>query len=89
MSLADKDCVPASPGTPPLSRAAMEPMLEELGMGWAVNQAGHLKCLYQFPDFKAALGFANKVGALAEEAPSSARMGVACPGPSGNRQTGG
>ncbi len=67
MSLADKDCVPASPGTPPLSRAAMEPMLEELGMGWAVNQAGHLKCLYQFPDFKAALGFANKVGALAEE----------------------
>ena len=62
MGLADKDCVPATPGTPPISRSAMEPLLEELGLGWAVNQAGHLKCLYQFAGLQAGFEFCQRVG---------------------------
>jgi 4a-hydroxytetrahydrobiopterin dehydratase len=50
---------------PPHEIAAL---LTELGHGWTLNQAGHLEHSFGFPDFKAALHFANQVGAVAEEA---------------------
>ena len=67
MSLADKECVPPGPGSAPITRAGMASLLADLGVGWAVNHAGHLKRLYQFADFKKALAFANGVGDLAED----------------------
>ena len=67
MSLADRECVPPGPGADPITRAGVSSLLADLGVGWAVNQAGHLKCLYQFADFKKALAFANGVGDLAED----------------------
>ncbi len=39
----------------------------ELDAGWALNEAGHLLRSYEFRDFAAALAFANRVGAIAEE----------------------
>ena len=34
---------------------------------WKVVNEHHIVCGYTFPDFKSALDFVNKVGALAEE----------------------
>ena len=35
--------------------------------GWDVVNEHHLHRIYKFPDFKQALDFVNKVGAIAEE----------------------
>jgi 4a-hydroxytetrahydrobiopterin dehydratase len=35
--------------------------------GWDVVNEHHLHRVYKFPDFKQALAFVNKVGAIAEE----------------------
>ena len=66
MKLADKECVPAEAGTPPLGRNHVEKLLQELGGAWLLNEPGHLKCLFQFSDFKSSMAFANGVGDLAE-----------------------
>jgi 4a-hydroxytetrahydrobiopterin dehydratase len=67
MGLADQQCVPCRGGVPPLPRERIERLLAELGAGWAVNAAGHLLRAYEFRDFAAALEFANRVGAIAEQ----------------------
>ena len=67
MGLADRDCTPALTGSPALGRNAIESLLGELGGSWLLNEPGHLKCLFQFTDFKGAMAFANGVGDLAEE----------------------
>ena len=41
-------------------------MLAQLGLGWQLNQEGHLERLYSFKNFAQALEFANRVGAIAE-----------------------
>jgi 4a-hydroxytetrahydrobiopterin dehydratase len=68
-SLADKTCVPCRGGVPPLKGselAAMGAQLPEFAQ-WNVVDEHHLVRLYKFPDFKSALDFVNRVGALAED----------------------
>ena len=65
-SLADKQCVPCRGGVPPLDTEAQERLLAELDHGWRVVQGHHLEKEYRCRDFRAALAFANQVGALAE-----------------------
>ena len=65
--LAQKQCVPCRGDTPPLPADQRDRLLEELGGGWEVQQGHHLHKLYTFENFVDALGFANRVGAVAEE----------------------
>jgi 4a-hydroxytetrahydrobiopterin dehydratase len=67
MALADQQCIPCRGGVPPLPRARTDALLTELEAGWALNSAGHLSRDYEFKDFAAALEFANRVGAIAEQ----------------------
>ena len=68
-SLADKTCVPCKGGVPPLKGkelAAIHRQLPE-SANWNIAHEHHLVRSYKFPDFKSALAFVNRVGALAEE----------------------
>lgn len=63
--LADRKCQPCEGGVPPLEPEMVNRYLEQLN-GWTVTD-GHLTKDYKFPDFLAAMAFANRVGMLAEE----------------------
>ena len=63
--LASKSCVPCRGGVPPLSMDVASRLMEQLN-GWAFEQ-GHLAKSYAFNDFKGALEFVNRIGAIAEE----------------------
>jgi 4a-hydroxytetrahydrobiopterin dehydratase len=65
-TLAQKECVPCKGGVPPLQAEAVGRLLQELGGGWQVIGNHHLEKTYRFPDFRAALAFTNRVGAMAE-----------------------
>lgn len=68
--LANQKCVPCKGGVQPLDEAALATLLERLGQdgnGWRVVGGHHLEKEYAFPDFVSALGFVNRVGAVAEE----------------------
>lgn len=65
--LASKQCVPCRGGVPPLTEGEIGPLLEQLATGWKVVGAHHLEREWGFRDFKEALDFTNKLGALAEE----------------------
>ncbi|MFQ5351303.1 MAG: 4a-hydroxytetrahydrobiopterin dehydratase [Thermoanaerobaculia bacterium] len=65
--LASRNCVPCKGGTPPLAGAELEALGRQLGGGWRVVDGHHLEKLYRFPNFREALAFTNRVGALAEE----------------------
>jgi 4a-hydroxytetrahydrobiopterin dehydratase len=66
MSLADRKCVPCRGGVPPLEEARSLVLLDELGEGWSLNEAGHLERSYKCANFVTALAFANEIGAIAE-----------------------
>jgi 4a-hydroxytetrahydrobiopterin dehydratase len=66
MSLAEKHCVPCRGGVPALKGEALEPLKAQL-TGWQVVDEHHLLKSYSFPDFRSALDFVNKAGAVAEE----------------------
>lgn len=64
--LAEKTCVPCRGGVPPLKG----PELENLGgqlPTWKIVNEHHIARGFKFPDFRQALAFVDKVGALAEE----------------------
>ena len=65
-SLAEKTCVPCRGGVPPLKGEALQALARQVE-GWQVVNEHHLAKTFRFPDFRAALAFVNKVGALAEE----------------------
>lgn len=67
MSLADNQCIPCRGGVPPVEPEKARGLLEQLDQGWAFNSKGHLEREYSFKNFAEALGFVNKVGAIAEE----------------------
>ena len=67
MDLSSKQCVPCRGGVPPLSAEEYEPLLEELDAGWEVVAGHHLRKEFRFKDFKEALDFVVRLGALAEE----------------------
>ena len=65
--LASKTCVPCRGGVPALKGEEVESLLRLLDEGWKVINEHHLEKNYAFPDFKEALAFTNRVGAVAEE----------------------
>jgi 4a-hydroxytetrahydrobiopterin dehydratase len=65
-SLAAKTCVPCRGGTPALKGKELEVLHQQVPQ-WKVINEHHLTRAYTFPDFKRALDFVNRVGALAEE----------------------
>ena len=66
MSLADKHCVPCKGGVPPLKGEQLEQMKTQV-TGWQVVDQHHLVKTYTFPDFRTALDFVNRAGAIAEQ----------------------
>ena len=66
MSLADKTCIPCRGGVPPLKGAALDALKTQLP-DWEVVDEHHLHKVFRFADFKQALDFVNRAGAIAEE----------------------
>jgi len=64
--LADKKCVPCRGGVPPVQGQELQDLLKSVPEWNAINEH-HLTRQFKFPDFKQALDFVNRVGALAEE----------------------
>ncbi len=64
--LADKTCIPCRGGVPPLKGNELEKVHKQVPQ-WQVVNEHHLQRAFRFPDFKHALDFVNRVGALAEE----------------------
>jgi 4a-hydroxytetrahydrobiopterin dehydratase len=68
VDLSGKKCVPCCDvGADPLKGKALEGLLETLSSDWKVIEDHHLERSFKFKNFKEALAFVNKVGALAEE----------------------
>jgi 4a-hydroxytetrahydrobiopterin dehydratase len=65
-NLADKHCVPCRGGVPPLKGEELQKYAEQVS-GWKVMEGHHLSKAFLFPDFKQALEFVNRAGAVAEE----------------------
>ena len=66
MELAEKRCVPCRGGVPPLTHEEIGRLLPEIPE-WQAENDHHLVRTYTFPDFKTALDFVNRAGAVAEE----------------------
>ena len=66
--LAGKTCVPCRGGVPPLKGKELAKVHQQLPQSshWKVINEHHVTRAFIFPDFKQALDFVNKVGALAE-----------------------
>ena len=64
--LASKTCVPCKGGVPPLTGKELENLAKQVPQ-WKVVDGHHLTRAFTFPDFRQALAFVNKVGAIAEE----------------------
>jgi 4a-hydroxytetrahydrobiopterin dehydratase len=63
----NKKCIPCEEGTKPLAPEEYEAYLHEELAGWSIADEKFLEKEYKFEDFKAALAFINKVGALSEQ----------------------
>jgi 4a-hydroxytetrahydrobiopterin dehydratase len=66
MALAEQHCVPCKGGIPPLAGTELERLAREVP-DWQVVNAHHLARSFAFPDFRSALDFVNRVGAIAEQ----------------------
>jgi 4a-hydroxytetrahydrobiopterin dehydratase len=68
-ALSDKTCVPCRGGVPPLKGKELDDIYHQLPehTQWTAVNEHHIVRGYQFPDFRSALAFVNKVGELAEE----------------------
>lgn len=64
--LASKKCVPCKGGVPPLTGKELEELSKQVPQ-WKVIDGHHISRVFTFPDFKQALSFVNKAGAIAEE----------------------
>ncbi len=65
MDLAKRECVPCRGDVPPLQAAEIEKLIGELD-DWKAIDEHHLKKSYAFKDFRGALDFVHRTGALAE-----------------------
>jgi 4a-hydroxytetrahydrobiopterin dehydratase len=65
--LAKLKCVPCRDGAPRLRGKELEIWGQQLDRGWKTIGEHHLEKSYSFEDFKQALDFTNRVGAIAEE----------------------
>ncbi|HZK10109.1 MAG TPA: 4a-hydroxytetrahydrobiopterin dehydratase [Clostridia bacterium] len=64
--LLEKKCIPCSIGDLPLGEEKIAANLKKISKDWTLSQ-GRLTKSFAFKDFKEALDFTNKVGALAEK----------------------
>lgn len=64
--LADKKCVPCRGDVPPLKGEELSKLHRAIPE-WEVANEHHLRREFRFPDFKQALEFVNRIGAIAEE----------------------
>lgn len=65
--LASKECVPCTGNETPLKGPAVRSLQERLDNDWQVVKEHHLRKRFTFANFREALDFTNRVGALAEE----------------------
>jgi len=65
-SLNNAFCEPCSLGTPPLEGDMLDLLYSEIDAAWQLENNVVLSRRYKFKDFKEALDFVNKVGAIAE-----------------------
>lgn len=65
MELHERNCVPCRGGVPPLSPPEVARLLGEVA-GWQAPRDRRLTKTFGFPDFKTALAFVDRVGAMAE-----------------------
>lgn len=65
--LTEKKCVPCEGDVQPFEGKELIEKAVELGGSWKVINDHHLEKSYSFKNFKEALDFTNKVGALAEK----------------------
>ena len=63
--LAQKHCTPCRGGVPPLSGSELAAYQQRFP-SWKVVEERRLAKSFQFPDFKTALAFVDRVGSLAE-----------------------
>ena len=66
-NLATRACVPCHGGVQRLRGVALRNLRKGLGRGWTAVKTHHLEKEFGFKDFKSALAFTNRVGALAEK----------------------
>ena len=66
MGLSEKTCVPCRGGVPPLTADEIRPLAAQVKQ-WNVVNNHHVEREFKFSDFKTALAFVNRVGAIAEE----------------------
>lgn len=64
--LASKTCVPCRGGVPPLKSSQLAALAAQVPQ-WQIVNEHHLTRNFAFPDFRQALDFVNRVGAIAEE----------------------
>lgn len=64
--LADRTCVPCRGGVPPLAGKDLEGLARQVP-GWEVVEEHHLRREFRFENFREALEFVNRVGAIAED----------------------
>ena len=60
-------CIPCSIGTPSLYGEELNLLLKEINSDWKLVDEIKIERTFRFDNFIHALGFVNKVGALAEE----------------------
>ncbi len=65
--LASRECIPCKGGVPPLAGDDLRELHEQLGNDWQVVDGHHLVKEFGFGNFREALDFTVRVGALAEE----------------------
>ncbi len=65
--LSEKKCLPCEGGVAPLKGKKLLEYAQVVGSEWKVVNDLQLERVFKFKDFKEALSFANKVGAIAEE----------------------
>jgi 4a-hydroxytetrahydrobiopterin dehydratase len=66
MGLSEKTCIPCRGGVPPLTADEIRPLAVQVKQ-WNVVNNHHVEKEFKFSDFKNALDFVNRVGAIAEE----------------------
>ena len=69
LTLAHKTCIPCHGGVPTLKGDKLTEIHQQLADPgqWSVVNEHYIVRAYKFPDFKTALAFVNRVGAVAEE----------------------
>ena len=65
--LAAKNCIPCRGNVPPLKGPLLLDLTHQIDSAWRLLDEHHLERRFKFKNFREALDFTNRVGALAEE----------------------